>query len=144
MRIDGIWLPGDDGEVRPILPAKLWSAAGTEVECQFLIDTGADHTVLSADLLVRLGLPTRPASHRLGGVGGEVEPVSVFAQIQLLKSDGEWVQVGIECYAFQDPNTLDMSVIGRDLLNLFSLIVDRRGNTVCLVDFGHRYVIQET
>lgn len=69
--------------------------------------------------------------------------MSVFAQLQLLKSDGEWVQVGIECYAFRDPNALDMSVVGRDLLNLFSLIVDRRGNTVCLVGFSHCYVIQE-
>jgi hypothetical protein len=143
MRIDGIWLPGDDGEVRPILPAKLLSATGAEVECQFLIDTGADHTVLSAELLTRVGLPTQPASRRLGGIGGAVEPVSVFAQVQLLKTDGEWIQVGIECYAFQDPNALDMSVAGRDLLNLFSLISDRRGNVVCLIGYSHRYVIQE-
>jgi hypothetical protein len=36
-----------------------------------------------------------------------------------------------------------MSVIGRDLTNLFALIVDRPGDRVCLLGQRHRYVIEE-
>ena len=36
-------------------------------------------------------------------------------------------------YVLTDPSALDMSVLGRDLLNLFALIVDRPGDRVCLL-----------
>jgi hypothetical protein len=34
-----------------------------------------------------------------------------------------------------------MSVLGRDILNLFALIVDRPQETVCLLGQRHRYAI---
>jgi hypothetical protein len=42
MRIVGDWFLFDDGESRPILRAKLWTAQGTTVTEQFLVDTKAD------------------------------------------------------------------------------------------------------
>jgi hypothetical protein len=47
MRIVGDWFLFDDGESRPILRAKLWTAQGTTVTEQFLVDTGADRTAIS-------------------------------------------------------------------------------------------------
>jgi hypothetical protein len=35
-----------------------------------------------------------------------------------------------------------MSVLGRDITNLFGVIVDRPGDVVCLVGQGHRYLIE--
>jgi hypothetical protein len=35
-----------------------------------------------------------------------------------------------------------MSVLGRDITNLFAVIVDRPGDAVCLVGQGHLYLIQ--
>lgn len=35
-----------------------------------------------------------------------------------------------------------MSVLGRDVTNLFALIVDRPGDLVCLLAKQHSYVIQ--
>jgi hypothetical protein len=35
-----------------------------------------------------------------------------------------------------------MSVLGRDILNLFAVIVDRPSDRICLVGGNHRYVIQ--
>ena len=39
--------------------------------------------------------------------------------------------------------TLDMTVLGRDILNLFTLIVDRQGDTICLIGLDHFYAIGE-
>ena len=36
---------------------------------------------------------------------------------------------------------LDMSVLGRDISNLFALIVDRPRDLVCLLGAGHQYSI---
>jgi hypothetical protein len=46
-----------------------------------------------------------------------------------------------EFAALADPDALDMSVLGRDITGLFAVIVDRPGNTVCLVGQQHRYSI---
>ena len=43
-----------------------------------------------------------------------------------------------------DPTDLDMSVLGRDILGLFALIVDQLGDTVCLIRQNHRYRISMT
>jgi len=40
-----------------------------------------------------------------------------------------------------DPQLLDMSVLGRDVLDLFAVIVDRPGDTIALVGQQHRYSI---
>jgi hypothetical protein len=36
---------------------------------------------------------------------------------------------------------LDMGVLGRDITNLFGLIVDRPRDLVCLLGTGHQYQI---
>lgn len=70
MRIVGDWFLFDDGESRPILRAKLWTAQGTTVAEQFLVDTGADSTAFTAALLQHLALPAEfaPADERLVGI----------------------------------------------------------------------------
>jgi hypothetical protein len=54
MRITGKWHTCDDGVVRPIVETSVLSATGQPVFERFLVDSGADCTVLSADLLQRL------------------------------------------------------------------------------------------
>jgi hypothetical protein len=45
--------------------------------------------------------------------------------------------------AFTDPSTLDMSVLGRDIMMYhFALIVERQQEVVCLLGPGHRCKIQ--
>jgi len=41
-----------------------------------------------------------------------------------------------------DPASLDMSVLGRDILNLFAVIVDRPQDVVCLLTQDHVYEIR--
>jgi hypothetical protein len=41
-------------------------------------------------------------------------------------------------------DALDISVLGRDVMNLFAVIVDRAVNVVALIRPPHRYTVQTT
>jgi predicted aspartyl protease len=108
-----------------------------------LVDTGADRTVLSADLLEALGIPSVSTVERLGGVGGVAASVMVESQLRFaIEGVGKATFKG-RFAAFTDAETVDMSVLGRDILNVFALIVDRQGNTISLLGQQHYYSINE-
>ena len=48
MEIAGEWLRCDDGVTRPVVGAGVLAADGTVVPDRFLVDSGADRTVLRA------------------------------------------------------------------------------------------------
>jgi hypothetical protein len=127
--------------LRPIFRGKIRASSGAMIPGEFLADTGADRTVLSAAILYNLALPTVPANKRLGGVGGAVETVIVDTAIHLDRDDGGTAVFRGQFAAFTDPEALDMSVLGRDISNLFALIVDRQRDLVCLLGAGHQYSI---
>jgi hypothetical protein len=72
MRIDREWFECRDGITRPAIRAYVDDISGLQTSDRFLIDTGADRTVFSADFWKRIGVPgTRPpAGIGLVGVGG--------------------------------------------------------------------------
>jgi hypothetical protein len=70
MCIHGEWRQCDDGVVRPLLRGEILAADGSWRETEFLLDTGADCTVLSAPTLRSLGLTPSTHEGRLGGLGG--------------------------------------------------------------------------
>jgi hypothetical protein len=51
MLIAGEWQMRDDGVTRPIVRVKVFGADGRPVADNFLVDSGADHTVLSTTLV---------------------------------------------------------------------------------------------
>jgi hypothetical protein len=106
----------------------------------FLVDTGADRTVFSANLLNDLGLPTSPAI-LLSGVGGLASSVWVQTSLRLERDDGGTVTIPSRFFAFTALSALDMSVLGRDVLNRFAVIVDKPNNIVCLLVPRHQYAI---
>ena len=67
MLIPGAWLLGDDGVVRPTFRGELFCADRSWVRAPFLLDSGADRTVLSAEVLDALGLHHLPPPDQLGG-----------------------------------------------------------------------------
>lgn len=97
-------------------------------------------TVFSADLLTRLGHRATTTAV-LGGVGGVVEAVTVDTQIRLPCDDGGRAAIRGEFSAFVRPDVLDMSVLGRDISDLFAVIVDRQADVVTLIRSDHRYRI---
>jgi hypothetical protein len=142
MRFDGSWLLCPDGIVRPTVKGELRCGDGAWVPLSFQVDTGADRTVLDAGTLSVLGLQSLQPTEMLGGVGGRVDSVQVETQLRLKTTDKTTILINARFAAFTDPNALDMSVLGRDITNLFALIVDRPGGLVCLLAKQHRYVIQ--
>lgn len=139
MRIEGFWLICDDGVVRPVLDGTVDDANGTPVPVRFLIDSGADRTVFSAEVHGKLGLATMAPECQIGGVGGIVDSVLVEASLRLVDRDGNAVRFEGRVPVLLDPEALDMSILGRDILNLFAVILDRPGDCVCLHSQPHGY-----
>ncbi len=143
MRIDGHWLICDDGIVRPVIRAEIRTSDSSWIPTVFLVDTGADRTVFSADALDQLQLDPIESPDRLAGVGGQADSVVVTTQIRFDDSEGGKVVFNGNFAGFTSLEDLDMSVLGRDILNMFSLIVDRQGETICMLGQPHRYTIEK-
>ena len=80
MRVLADWRLCDDGITRPVALAQVMSSDGTLMVDNFLVDSGADRTVFSAELLQRLGFLSDglvPDSWVLQGVGGVGESILV-------------------------------------------------------------------
>ncbi len=142
MRIEGEWRETPTTVPRPYLRAYLVAHDGAWVEGLFLIDTGADCTVISSDITKQLGRPTAPALRQLGGIGGGIETLEVWTTLQLTGQDGNRMNIS-GAFATTSEDSLSESILGYDILQYFALIVDRPGNTVCLIRSPHQYTIQD-
>jgi hypothetical protein len=79
MVIVGEWRMCDDGVARPALRTRVGGVDDVRLAEYFLVDSCADRTVLSADLLGRLAIPSTPLPLALifQGIGGASEFVLV-------------------------------------------------------------------
>jgi len=120
MRIPGEWRESDDGVARPAVRAHVAGSGAILASEYFLIDTGADRSTFSVALLDSLQLPSSPppAGLSLVGIGGA----------------GAYVYA-----AFTDPDATDMSILGRDVLDHFDVIISRPRNEVLLLSQNHQY-----
>ena len=143
MQISGSWYVCGDGVVRPVILGAVLTVSGVWEPVRFLVDTGADCTAFSADALTMLQLPQQIAAAQLGGVGGASPTVTVETEIRLTTTDKHKVIFKGRFAAFTDPAAIDMSVLGRDITNLFALIVDRPGDMVTLIGQRHRNGIEQ-
>lgn len=142
MRINGEWFECDDGLVRPVVRGEILNVQDVWEPALFLVDTGADCTVFSAAMLDVLGFDAAAPEEHLGGVGGTAPSVKVATRIRLTRADGGKASFRSEYSAFTQLEALDMSVLGRDIMEMFAVIVDRTDNVVTLVRHPHRYVIE--
>lgn len=141
MKIDRRWLVGDDGVMRPVVEGALETAAGNWEKATFLVDSGADRTVIRAEVFGVLGLAPLPSSEQLIGVGGPVASVVVETRIRLTCEVSGPVLFRGPFAAVTDLDALDYCVLGRDLTNLFAVIIDRPQDVVCLIGQHHQYTI---
>jgi hypothetical protein len=144
MRIAGTWRTCDDGIARPVLRGVLSGAQGRPLTEWFLIDTGADQTVLSGAVRFRLGIPGRPpdTGYRLMGIGGASDFVLITTQVEFSGDDDQVVRVRGEFSALTDPAATDFSVLGRDVLDKFDLALSRHKDEIWLLTGTHRYRIE--
>jgi hypothetical protein len=145
MRIVGEWQLCDDGVTRPTVRAKVLGNSGLLIADDFLIDTGADRTVFSAGLLARLALPTRAAQpdFTLSGIGGTRDFVYVTTAVEFIRDDGGPARVRGEFAGFTDPTATDLSILGRDVLDHFDLLISWRQREIFLLTPRHQYRIEQ-
>jgi predicted aspartyl protease len=141
MLIPGVWKLSDDGAVRPMLTAHIELADGTWYETLFLIDSGADKTVFTAEVASALGLEPVSPAEQLEGVGGRVSSAVIRTRVRLRCEDGSAATIQGDFAAFTERRALDSCVIGRDILNIFVLVLDRRQEIIYLIGPGHRCAI---
>jgi predicted aspartyl protease len=128
--------------LRPVIVATVWGRDNNWHRVEFLVDTGADRTVISAGAMNLLNLEYVHSVDRVNGVGGFVESVDVTTQIGLKRDDGQRITLRGTYAAFLEDNELDISILGRDILNLFAVIVDRGADRVMLLHGAHSYAIE--
>lgn len=143
MQIPGEWSRSDDGVYRPIVRGRVSALGGRLVADEFLVDVGADRSVFSAALLAKLDLPVRQPSEGVGmfGAGGQSEFVLVNTLIELETTGGPPARIRGEFAAFAGSEDLGFSLLGRDVLNLFDVIISRRNNEIALLAPNHQYRI---
>jgi predicted aspartyl protease len=141
MRIDGEWYRCADGVIRRIIRGEVEAIGGRPVECLFLLDTGADFTLLNKATLDALRTDHLPPMDRVEGVSGIASSVVVEAVIWLFHDGPDRVAFSGRYAAVTEARALDMSVLGRDVTHFFALIVDERANVVCLLNQRHGYQI---
>jgi predicted aspartyl protease len=141
MRFNGEWFACSDGEIRPIVRASILCASGDWLPLELLVDTGADRTVLSASVFDESKLPRLTPDRGVGGIGGAIPTVVVSSQLRIARDDGNYAYFRSQYAACVDLDSLDMSILGRDILDMFALIVDRRAHVVALIGQDHTYTI---
>ena len=67
--------------------------------------------------------------------------VAIETQIRLTYDDYGKVLLRGRYLGVTDKDDLDISVLGRDVTNLFAVIVDWQQKTVCLLGQRHRYTV---
>jgi hypothetical protein len=141
MRIDGEWFVCDDGLTRPVIRGEILNAAADWEPALFLVDTGADRTVFSAALRDVLGFAATEDKTQLGGIGGIVETVEIATRIRLPCNDGTSATFRGRYPAFAQLESLDICVLGRDIMQMFAVIVDQSADVVAMLRPTHRYTI---
>ena len=144
MQVLGKWFLCDDGVTRPSVEVHVFDVDNRSHHEIFLVDSLADRSVLTATLLSKLRLPTRSLGPGLAlvGIGGQQAAVIVKTKQELVRDDGVPVAVSGDFTAFVDPAATDMSVLGRDVLNNFDLILSWRRKEVLLLAPNHQYSVR--
>jgi Aspartyl protease len=143
MRLDGQWLLCDDGVMRPVISGEILAGNSFWEKIEFLLDTGADRTVLSAVTLAKLNLQPVAMQEGISGLGGMADAVSVPTQIRLTHEAAGKVVFRGQYAAVTELEALDISILGRDITDVFAIIVDRFHDVVCLLEQRHRYSIEQ-
>ena len=143
MRINGEWLPDLNGVLEPNLHCRLQTGSGEWVEVSFLIDSGAERTVISADIIRQIDAPAHVSLHSLVGLNGSVSVLTVSTKLKLELDNGSSIVVNGPFDGLPEGREGELSILGRDVLGNFAVILDRPGDAIALLHGRHRYSIHE-
>lgn len=120
---------------RPIVPGLVRLGNGEWLEVSFLLDAGADRTVFSAAFLGVLQPMTRSGGEEIliSGVGGAADSITIDTAIGFIRDDGQLVTVRGTFSVFAQAESADLSVLGRDVTNNFTVIYDYPDQIIALL-----------
>ncbi|MBI3764325.1 MAG: hypothetical protein HY260_20990 [Chloroflexi bacterium] len=108
----------------------------------FLVDTGAEQTVLGSDFAEALEpYKMTMADAYLISPAGKVDSYSARVRLAFVDTTGRKIGFGLTCSVLTDPTQANTHLLGRDILDEFTVICDRRGNVVTLLYPPHTYQI---
>lgn len=124
------------GHPRAYIPASVQAADGSWLGIHFRIDTGADATCLPASYLEDLGLSAadRPTGDDLGGVGAPSLQYHPYRTMLALGPVAGDIRFQGEVAIFRNRKDLDEALLGMDVLQAFTLVLDVAGDRVILTD----------
>jgi predicted aspartyl protease len=138
MIIPGEWQRLGEGALRPTVKARVQARDGNFIERHFLVDTGADRTVLCRATLSALPTVEVPETGGMvGGIGGVAGATLVDVTLTFTKDDGNPASVGGPYVAFLAADASDEDILGRDVLNNFDVITSYRRRQVLLLAPPH-------
>lgn len=126
----------DAGIFRPYISADVLSLANEWVTVDFLVDSGADETFLDFTFIKKFNIDTKGIDVKddVGGVGGSGVPYfQIDSTLKLISPGGTKVFKG-KINVFLDPHASEVPLLGRDVLDNFVVIFDRKNNYILLLD----------
>ena len=139
MQILGEWWKCEDGITRPTVEASVLGANGHSLDERFLVDSCADRTVFSAAFLgVLQPMKTSGAEQiPIAGIGGTADTITIDTAIGFVRDDGHLVTVRGTFSVFAQAESADLSVLGRDVTNNFTVIYDYPQRIIALLAPPH-------
>ena len=113
---------------------------------RFLVDTGADRTVLSAFARKAASLAEEnlPPGFGLAGVGGQPDITAVSTVLEFIRCVDSPVIIRGQFASFLDvAAATDFSILGRDVLKNFDVIISQPRDQVLLLTGNHRYRVEQ-
>lgn len=135
MRIDGRWLSFPDGVERPVIDAHLLLPGGQLAALPFVVDSGADFTVLAHTVLQQLAPYVQPVpfGQVAVGVGGMTAMQALGVDLVLTAVSGQQARLNGPIPVLSSQAGLEFSVLGRNALDLFEFVYSRQRGIIALL-----------
>ncbi len=142
MRINGEWQPSIDNPdvIHPIVAGRI-VVSSEQYVAPFLVDTGADRTVIGSAYRQILRPYQQNTAESFLSAGGELDSFTATVQLVLLDASGRDVAFNLLCVVLTEPIQANNNLLGRDILDYFAVICDRSADEVILLRPPHKYHI---
>jgi len=132
-----------EGAFRPFITGYIRRGNGKWVKCSFLLDSGADETFLHYRSIGILGIDISRIEVRddVGGIGGYGVPYFRHPiDLKLVSAEGNAIFSG-DVNVFLDPHATRFPILGRDVLDHFTVLFDRAREQILLLKRPDTYQI---
>lgn len=116
--------------------------AGVTKPILFLIDSGADRTIITAEVAEWVGADFSPLDFAVHGVVSSVPTAKVGVNLKIERDDGGEAEIRGPLVACTEPGVIDECILGRDVLGNFCLVLHERNDLICLLAGNHRCRIE--